>query len=215
MLKIQRYVFSPFSENTYIIWDDDSKEGAIIDPGCYDSKEREAVDDFIYNNSIRLIYLVNTHCHIDHIFGNAFIKQKYNPIYLAPEKDVFMLDLMIDTAKNYRVEFTPSPKPDQFISEDVEFVLGRLKGKFIFTPGHTPGEFCLYFQTEKVCFTGDVLFNGSIGRTDLWGGNYDKLIESIQTKLLTLPNEVVVYPGHESRTTIGDEKKYNSFLKTS
>ena len=214
MLNIQRFVFSPFYENTYIIWDVETKEGAIIDPGCYDSKEREAVAEFIHENSIRLIYLINTHCHIDHIFGNAYIKQKYNPIYLAPEKDVFMLDLMIDTAKNYRVEFTPSPKPDKFISEDVEFVLGELKGKFIFTPGHTPGEFCLYFETEKVYFTGDVLFHGSIGRTDLWGGNYDTLIESIQTKLLTLPKEVLVYPGHESRTTIGDEIKYNPFLKS-
>lgn len=215
MLKIQRYVFSPFSENTYIIWDDETKEGAIIDPGCYDSKEREAVEDFIHNNSIKLIYLVNTHCHIDHIFGNAFIKTKYNPIYLAPEKDLFMLDLMIETAKNYKVEFTLSPKPDQFISEDVDFILGGLKGKFIFTPGHTPGEFCLYFETEKVCFTGDVLFNGSIGRSDLWGGNYDQLIDSIQKKLLTLPKDVVVYPGHESRTTIGDEINYNPFIKTS
>lgn len=215
MLKIQRYVFSPFSENTYIIWDDETKEGAIIDPGCYDTKERELVADFIQRNSIRLIYLVNTHCHIDHIFGNAFIKSKYNPIYLAPEKDIFMLDLMEETAKNYKVEFTPSPKPDKFISEEDEFILGGVHGNFIFTPGHTPGEFCLYFKTEKICFTGDVLFNGSIGRSDLWGGNSETLIESIQNKLLKLPGEVVLYPGHDSRTTIGDEIKYNPFLKTS
>ncbi len=215
MLKIHRYVFSPFSENTYVIWDDETKAGAIIDPGCYNSTEREAVDDFIQKNSILLNYLINTHCHIDHIFGNAFIKQKYNPKFLAPEKDLFMLDLMIDTAKSYGVEFTPSPKPDQFISEDVDLVLGKSQGKFLFTPGHTPGEFCLYFEKEAVCFSGDVLFKGSVGRTDLWGGNYDTLIESINSKLLTLPNGVVVYPGHESRTTIGDEKMYNSFLKTS
>ena len=215
MLKIQRYVFSPFSENTYIIWDDITNHGAIIDPGCYDVKEKEAVDDFIQRNSIELKYLINTHCHIDHIFGNAFIKSKYEPLFLAPEKDVFMLDLMIDAAKNYRVELTPSPKPDQFISEDFEFFLGTLKGEFIFTPGHTPGGFCLYFQTEKVCFTGDVLFNGSIGRTDLWGGDYDTLIESIQNKLLPLPGDVIIYPGHDSRSTIGDEKMYNPFLKSS
>jgi glyoxylase-like metal-dependent hydrolase (beta-lactamase superfamily II) len=126
-----------------------------------------------------------------------------------------MLDLMIDTAKNYGVEFTPSPKPDKFIDETEPFILGESIGKFIYTPGHTPGEFCLYFETEKVCFTGDVLFNGSIGRTDLWGGNYDTLIQSIQTKLLTLPDDVIIYPGHDSYSTIGDEIKYNSFLKTS
>ncbi len=213
MLKIQRFVFSPFSENTYIIWEDKSKQGVIIDPGCYDVKERKVVDDFIHLNSIKLTYLINTHCHIDHIFGNAFIKLKYKPIFLAPEKDVFMLDLMIDTAKNYGVEFTPSPMPDQFISEDVEFVLGDLKANFIFTPGHTPGEFCLYYETEKVCFTGDVLFKRSIGRTDLCGGDFDTLIESIKNKLLVLPDDVVIYPGHEAHSTIGDEKKYNSFLK--
>lgn len=215
MLKTQRFVFSPFYENTYVIWNDDTKEGAIIDPGCYDAKERETLDDFIIKNEIKLKFLVNTHCHIDHIFGNAYVKQKYDPVYMAPEKDVFMLDLMIETAKNYGVEFTSSPKPDKFISEELEFILGELKGKFIFTPGHSPGEFCLYFPAETVCFTGDVLFNGSIGRTDLWGGNYETLIRSIQTRLLTLPNDVVVYPGHESTTTIGDEIRYNSFLKTS
>ena len=215
MLKIKRFVFSPFSENTYLIWDDETKQGAIIDPGCYDTREREAVDEFIQNNSIQLVYLINTHCHIDHIFGNAYIKKKYNPIYMAPEKDVFLLDLMIDTAKGYGVELTPSPKPDEFISEDIDFVLGGIKAKFLFTPGHSPGEFCLYFANEKVCFTGDVLFNGSIGRADLWGGDYKTLIESIQNKLFSLPNDVVVYPGHESRTTIGDEIKYNTFMKNS
>ena len=215
MLKIQRYVFSPFSENTYIIWDEESKDGAVIDPGCYDAKERETVDDFIEGNSINLKYLVNTHCHIDHIFGNAYIKGKYNPLYIAPEKDLFLLDLMIDTAKNYNVNITPSPKPDKFISEEFELVLGALKGNFIFTPGHTPGEYCLYFKSEKVCFTGDVLFNGSIGRTDLWGGDTDTLLESIHNKLLILPGDVVLYPGHDSRTTIGDEIKYNPFLKKS
>ncbi|MHB8931150.1 MAG: MBL fold metallo-hydrolase [Melioribacteraceae bacterium] len=214
MLQLQRFVFSPFFENTYIIWDDRTKEGAIIDPGCYDLKERKVVDDFIHLNSIKLIYLINTHCHIDHIFGNAHIKLKYNPTYLAPEKDVFMLELMIDTAKNYGVEFTPSPMPDKFISEDMNILLGDSKGKFIFTPGHTPGEFCFYFENEKICFTGDVLFKENIGRTDLWGGDYDTLIESINNKLFTLPDEVIIYPGHDSDSTIRYEKMFNHFLKS-
>ncbi|PKL83182.1 MAG: MBL fold hydrolase [Ignavibacteriae bacterium HGW-Ignavibacteriae-3] len=213
MLKIQRFVFSPFSENTYIIWNDESLQGAIIDPGCYDDKEREAVDNFILRNSIQLQYLINTHCHIDHIFGNAYIKSKYKPIFLAPEKDIFLLDLMIDAARNYGVNFTPSPPPDKLIVENSSISLGDITGEFIFTPGHTPGEFCLYFKNEKVCFTGDVLFKGSIGRTDLWGGDAGTLFESIQNKLLTLPDEVVIYPGHESRSTIGEERIYNPFLK--
>ncbi len=213
MLKIQRFVFNPFSENTYIIWNDRTKEGAIIDPGCYDSKEREAVDDFIHLNSIKLTYLFNTHCHIDHIFGNAYIKKKYNPIFMVPEKDLFMLDLMIDATKSYGVEFTPSPKPDKLIDENNSFLLGESIGRFIFTPGHTPGEYCLYFEKEKICFTGDVLFRRSIGRTDLWGGDYEMLLHSIRTKLFTLPGETIIYPGHESQSTIEDEKENNPFFK--
>jgi hydroxyacylglutathione hydrolase len=214
MLQVKRFVFSPFYENTYIVWDDQNNEGAIIDPGCYDIKERKIVDEFIQSQAIKLIYLINTHCHIDHIFGNAYIKSKYNPIYLAPEKDVFMLDLMIETANNYNVEFTPSPKPDQFISEENGLLLGEHRGIFLFTPGHTPGEYCLYFENENICFTGDLLFKENIGRTDLWGGNYDTLIESIKNKLMTLPDDVVIYPGHDSDSTIRYEKMFNPFLKT-
>lgn len=215
MLKTQRFVFSPFYENTYVIWDSETSDGAIIDPGCYDAKEREVLADYVEKNKINLRYLINTHCHIDHIFGNDFIKKKYNLVFMAPEKDVFLLDLMIDTAKNYGVDFTPSPQPDALISEETEIQLGNLLGKFIYTPGHTPGEYCLFFEAAKVCFTGDVLFNGGIGRTDLWGGNYETLIESIRTKLFVLPSDTIVFPGHESSTSIGEEIKYNSFLKTS
>jgi len=213
MLGIQRFVFNSFLENTYIIWDQSSKDAAIIDPGCYDAKERETVDNFIIENSLRLKFLVNTHCHIDHIFGNAYIKVKYNPVFLAPETDLPILDLMMDTAKSYNLELTRSPNPDKFISEHEPFELGELKGKFLFTPGHTPGEFCLYFEKEKVCFTGDVLFKGSIGRTDLWGGGYSVLIGSIKTKLFNLPDDVKIYPGHESESIIGEERKYNPFFK--
>ena len=213
MLKVQRFVFSPFYENTYLIWDELTKAAAIIDPGCYDSKERETLDLFIAKESLQIKYLINTHCHIDHIFGNAYIKEKYNSTFLAPEKDLFMLDSMIDTAKSYGVELTPSPKPDKLIDENGPFILCESVGKFIFTPGHTPGEYCLYFEKEKICFTGDVLFRRSIGRTDLWGGDYEALLDSIRTKLFTLPDDTIIYPGHESQSTIEDEKRHNPFFK--
>ena len=213
MLNIQRFVFSPFYENTYLIWDENTKYTAIIDPGCYDEKERSALVDFIKKDSLQIKYLVNTHCHIDHIFGNAYLKEKYSPTFLAPEKDLFMLDLMMDTAKSYGVEFTPSPEPDKLIDESTPFVLGESIGKFIFTPGHTPGEYCLYFEKEKICFTGDVLFRRSIGRTDLWGGDYETLLDSIRTKLFSLPDDTVIYPGHESQSTIEEEKQHNPFFK--
>jgi len=213
MLKVQRFVFSPFYENTYLIWDENTKNAAIIDPGCYDLKERETLDQFIGIESLKIKYLVNTHCHIDHIFGNAYIKEKYNPIFIAPEKDLFMLDLMIEAAEDYGVELTHSPKPDKLINEDEPLILGEVKGKFIFTPGHSPGEYCLYFEKEKICFTGDVLFKRSIGRTDLWDGDYETLLESIRKKLFTLPDETIIYPGHESQSTIGEEKASNPFFK--
>jgi len=213
MFNIQKFVFSPFYENTYLIWDDNTKDAAVIDPGCYDDKERSTLDEFIKKELLEIKFLINTHCHIDHIFGNAYIKEKYNPTFLAPEKDLFMLDLMIDTAKSYGVEFTPSPKPDKLIDKDEPFILGESAGKFIFTPGHTPGEYCLFFEKDKICFTGDVLFRRSIGRTDLWGGNYETLLESIRTKLFTLPDETIIYPGHDSHSTIEEEKENNPFFK--
>lgn len=212
MLKINKFICSPFSVNTYIIWDEDSKIAAVIDPGFYNADERSKASDFITTEHLDVKYLINTHCHIDHIFGNAFIKTKYNSEFLAPEKDVFLLDLMIDQAKNYGVDLTPSPKPDKIISETERFILGNSEGKFIFTPGHTPGEYCLYFEKDKICFTGDVLFHESIGRTDLWGGDFDTLISSIKTKLFTLPDDVIIYPGHESSSSIGHEKNHNPFI---
>ena len=214
MLNSQRFVFNPFYENTYLIWDENTKDAAVVDPGCYDSKEREVLDQFIQKESLQIKYLINTHCHIDHIFGNAHIKEKYNPTFLASEKDLFMLDLMIDTAKDYGVDFTPYPKPDKFIDDDEPFILGESTSRFIFTPGHSPGEYCLYFENEKTCFTGDVLFRRSIGRTDLWGGDYKTLLESIRTKLFILPGETIIYSGHESQSTIQEEIENNFFLKS-
>lgn len=213
MLKIQKFVFNPFLENTYIIWDEQSREAAVIDPGCFDKKENERFKKFIQTEDLNLLYLVNTHCHIDHIFGNAFVKEIFDCRYLAPELDLFLLDSMVEQAKAYGVMITPSPKPEELITENTKFRLGKIEGKFIFTPGHSPGEYCLLFEKEKICFTGDVLFKESIGRTDLWGGNYNTLIDSIKNKLLTLPDDVVIYPGHEQLSTIGFEKRNNPFIK--
>lgn len=213
MLKIKKFVFSPFLENTYIVYDEDSKEAAIIDPGCFDERERELLSSHISGEDLKVKYLINTHCHIDHIFGNSYVKEKYNSLFLIPEKDLFLLDLMIEQGKVYGTDLNPSPPPDKFITEEIEIVIGSSSGRFLYTPGHSPGGFCLYFENEKFCFTGDVLFHNSIGRTDLWEGDYNTLIDSIKSKLFSLPDDVKIYPGHESESTIGYEKKNNPFFR--
>lgn len=213
MIQIEKFVFNPFSENTYILWDDETKEAIVVDPGCSDEHEENILTEFISTNELDLKYLINTHCHIDHVFGCKFIKEKYNPIFLIPQKDLPLLQNAEKQAEQFGIEIKTPPKPDKFITEDIILNLNQTEIKFLFTPGHTPGEFCLYFENEKILISGDVLFKESIGRTDLWGGDYDTLIESITTKLLVLPNDVKVYSGHGEETTIGYEKEFNPFLK--
>lgn len=212
MLKIQRFVFNLFHENTFLICDEATKIAAVIDPGMYDEAEKNAFKAFVKQNSLQLNYCINTHCHIDHILGNSFIKNEFSAKLLIPKEDEFLLDLMIAEAEKFGVTLEPSPKADNYIDESTKLFLGEIEGTFLSTPGHTPGEVCLYFEKEKVLFSGDVLFKESIGRTDLWRGNYDNLIKSIKTKLLVLPDDVKVFPGHESSTTIGHERSMNPFL---
>jgi len=212
MIQVQKFIFNPFLENTYVAWDDKSSEALVIDPGCSNDNEEKFLSDFIEKNNLVLKYLINTHCHIDHILGNSFIKEKFNPTLLMPEKDIFLLDIMKEQANYFGIKFKPSPMPDDLLSEDKILKLGHSEMKFLFTPGHSPGEYCIYFESDKICFTGDVLFKGSIGRTDLWGGDYETLINSIKTKLLTLPDDVIIFPGHEDKSSIGYEKQFNSFI---
>ena len=212
MIQIQKFTFNLFSENTFVLWDDESKESAIVDPGCSDSSEEKLLENFITENNLKVKYLINTHCHIDHILGCEFVKKKYNPIYFAPELDLPLIENAKMQASFVGMDFSTSIKPDEFLSEEKKISLGKSELGFLFTPGHTPGEFCIYIPEIKSCITGDVLFNESIGRTDLWGGNYDTLIESINNKLLALPDETLIYPGHGESSTIGGEKKFNPFL---
>lgn len=212
MLRVQRFVFNPFSENTYIAWESDSKETAIIDPGCFDISEKNAVCKFIEDNLLDVKYLFNTHCHIDHIIGNAFIKEKYNPHFYAPEKDLFLLKNIVQEAAKYYIEVGPSPLPDEYLADDEKINLNNTILKIFATPGHTPGGTCLYFENEEICFTGDVLFKRTIGRTDFEGGNFEDLVNSIKAKLFTLPDNVKILPGHDSASTIGEEKRLNPFF---
>lgn len=212
MIKIETFVFNLFAVNTFVVWDEETKEAAVIDPGTSGLAEEELLDDYITKNDLKIKYIINTHCHIDHILGCKFVKEKYNPQFLVPEKDVPLLQNAHLQASAFGIDFHEPPKPDRFITEKEELQLGKTKIKFLFTPGHTPGEYCIYFEEEKICITGDVLFREGIGRTDLWGGDYNRLIRSIETKLFTLPGDVTIYPGHGEPSTISHEMKNNPFL---
>lgn len=212
MLKIKLFTFNVFSENTIIIWDDKSGDAAIVDPGTSSSTEENELLSFISSKDLRIKYLINTHCHIDHILGCSFVKEKFNPVYYAPELDLPLLDNAQHQAQMFDLDIDQPPIPDKLITEQTEIMIGESKLQFLFTPGHTPGEFCIYIGEEKICVTGDVLFKESIGRTDLWGGNYETLLNSIHEKLFLLPDDVIIYPGHGEPSTIGYEKQNNPFL---
>ncbi|MCX6148889.1 MAG: MBL fold metallo-hydrolase [Ignavibacteriales bacterium] len=212
MIKIHRFVFNPFAENTYLIWEVNSKQTIIIDPGCSNADEENVLKEFIQEKKLIPKYLINTHCHIDHILGNGFIKDEYGVEFLAGEEDCFLLDLMLKEATKFGLIMKQSPMPEKYLSENLILELQGEVIKFLFTPGHSPGEYCIYFPSGNICITGDVLFKESIGRTDLWGGDSESLMNSIQQKLLVLPENTIIFPGHGDESTIGYEHKYNPYF---
>jgi len=199
-------------ENTFVVWDEQSREAAVIDPGMSNEVEELEIKSFIEENSLDIKYLINTHCHIDHILGCRFVKEKYNPVYYIPEKDLPLYDNADKQAEMFGVTMGKLPKIDRYLTEDERIILGSESFSNLFTPGHTPGEFSLYFDESQFCITGDVLFREGIGRTDLYGGDYNTLIKSIKTKLFSLPDDIIIYPGHGDESTIGYEKLHNPFL---
>ncbi|MCH8032575.1 MAG: MBL fold metallo-hydrolase [Bacteroidetes bacterium] len=211
-MKIKKFTFNPFMENTFVVWDEQSHDAAVVDPGMNDEQEEREFKSFIEENSLDIKYLINTHCHIDHILGCRFVKEKYNPVYYIPEKDLPLYDNADKQAEMFGVTLGKLPKIDKYLTEDERIILGTESFSNLFTPGHTPGEFSLYFDESKFCITGDVLFREGIGRTDLYGGDYKTLIESIKFKLFSLPDDILIYPGHGDESTIGYEKLHNPFL---
>lgn len=207
---LEKLVLNPFSENTYIIWHN-TGYCIIVDPGCYDQQECDLLAAVCSEKKLNPKYLINTHCHIDHVFGNKFVKDNFTVEFGVPEEDKFLLDMLPHQASMFGMQAQGSPEPDFFITEKTKLDL-PFEVQFLFTPGHTPGEYCIYVPEAKFCITGDVLFREGIGRTDLWGGNYDTLISSIENKLLVLPDETLIYPGHGDHSTIGYEKNNNPYL---
>ena len=212
MISIKSFTFNPFQENTYIAFDE-SKECIIVDPGCYDESENIILKKFIDQNNLKPQALVNTHCHLDHVFGNNFVADTYNLSPMMHKADLPMLEYAPLAAQTYGVNLNKLPKVINFIKEGDIIKFGNSKFNIIFTPGHSPGHICLVNNEENIIISADVLFNLSIGRTDLPMGNHETLIKSIKDKLLILDDKMVVYPGHGPSTTIGFERQNNPFLQ--
>jgi hydroxyacylglutathione hydrolase len=213
MLQIQRFTFNPFSENTYLVYDSQTKECAIIDPGCLSIHEQKTVQDFIASRHLQVKHLINTHCHIDHIVGNAFIKRTYGTKLAIHPAEVPMLDLARTHAPRYGIENYEPATADTWLIGGQEIHLGNHPLHIWHVPGHSPGHIALYSIDNNFCISGDVLFKNYIGRTDLPGGNLKTLLKSIHEKLFSLPDEVLLYAGHGATTTIGWEKTNNPFCK--
>ena len=211
-LTVHTLTFNPFQENTYII-SSPSGECIIIDPGCFDEYEREELRELIDKNNLKPVRMINTHCHIDHILGNAFVAKTWNLALEIHKGEIPVLAAGVTVANMYGVPYDTSPEPTSFLAEGDEVALDGIAMKVLFTPGHSPASICFYNATDGWVIGGDVLFYESIGRTDLPGGDHQTLLKSIRNQLFVLPNETVVYPGHGPTTKIGYEKMFNPFMQ--
>jgi len=211
MLTIKSFTFGPFQENTFVLHDE-SKECVIIDPGCYTQTEQRELKAYIEEKKLRPVHLLNTHGHVDHVAGNAFVYETYKRLPLIHKEDLKVLESQERVCAMYGLNCEVSPMPEKFLEEGDVISFGNAKLKVIFTPGHAPGHVVFYNAENKFVINGDVLFSGSIGRTDLPYGDFDTLEHSIKTKMYTLPEDTVVYCGHGPETTIGEEKYSNPFV---
>lgn len=211
MLNIKSFTFNPFQENTYLIYDD-SGEGTLIDPGCYEPAEQKELLDYITKNKIQVTQMLNTHCHIDHVLGNAWAKRTFGVTLKIHRNEIPVLKSAGVYAPNYGFNSYEETEADGYLEEGEELQVGNEVLKIIFVPGHAPGHVVFNHSASGRCIAGDTLFHGSIGRTDLPGGNHQLLLRKIKSELFSLPDDTIVYPGHGPETTISFEKSHNPFV---
>jgi len=212
MLSLKAFTFNPVQENTYVLYNE-NRDCCIIDPGCYFAEEREVLKNYIEKTALKPVLLLNTHCHLDHVFGNKFVHETWDLTLHIHEKEKLVLERASIAGKTWQLPFDNYEGDLVFIKEGEVIKIGDEELEIRFTPGHSPGSVSFYHESGIFVIGGDVLFNGSIGRTDLPGADYDTLINSIQTQLFTLPDETKVYSGHGPLTTIGFEKMNNPYVK--
>lgn len=212
MIQVKSFCFNAFQENTYVVWNEQG-DGLIIDPGCYTFEERNTLREFISTNNITPKAIINTHAHVDHVLGVQALKEIYKIPFGLHQKDTVILHDVKNRAMFYGFPHYQETEIDFYLDEEQEVTFGGLSPKVLFVPGHAPGHVAFYFESDKILLSGDVLFKRSIGRTDFPHCNHDNLVKSIQTKFYTLPDEVIVYPGHGGPTKIGDEKQFNPFVR--
>lgn len=212
MVKVKKFINNPLQQNTCILYDE-SGECVIIDPGMYTGTEQNAVVDFMKSNQLKPVMLLNTHCHLDHVLGNKFIYDQYGLKPQFHEGEKIVLEHAPVAAAQWGLQYDNSPMPDVYLPDTGSVKFGQTELQLIFAPGHSPAHLCFYNKADGILIGGDVLFRGSIGRTDLPGGNHEQLLKNIREKIFTLPDACIVYPGHGPETTIGFEKTHNPFFK--
>jgi hydroxyacylglutathione hydrolase len=213
MIPLKVFTFSPFQENTYLLTAP-NRDTLVFDPGCFYPDEEEMLLRYIRENNLNITRLINTHAHIDHVFGNALVHRHFGVLPELHELELSMLTMAPSICEAYGIQMpAPSPVPERFLQEGEKVVLGDYEMTALFTPGHSAGSLSFYCSSHGFLIAGDVLFRESIGRTDLPGGDYDTLIRSVKEKLFTLPDDTVVHSGHGPKTTIGYEKRNNPFFQ--
>ena len=213
MLNVKKFTFNPFSENTYVVTDE-FKNAVIIDPGCYYKAEQNELDSYVLKNNLKLKSILHTHSHLDHMFGTAYLADKYNLDLWICKEDLVTYQSYEKVCEVYGIPITFSPNPTpKFFDLKQLIQIDGIKFEILYVPGHSPGHVAFYNKENNFLINGDCLFENSIGRTDLPGSNHQQLIDSIKNEIFILPDETLVYCGHGNETTIKAEKSFNPFLR--
>jgi glyoxylase-like metal-dependent hydrolase (beta-lactamase superfamily II) len=212
MINVEKFVFNTFMVNTWLLYDE-TGECILIDPACYEPEEQESLKEFISAKNLKLVRNLNTHCHIDHVLGNDYVAHTFGIYPEYHKNSTFLFHVLKEIGSSFGFSIDRIPPPKRFLEDEETVSWGNSSLRVLYTPGHAEGSVCFYNESQGFVVTGDVLFKDTIGRTDLPSGNFEQLMQSIKNKLLTLPAETLVYPGHGPETSIGYEEENNPFIR--